>query len=144
MPAPGESSARSAYGAGLAVTVGLAVAGELVLGRLPSGQGPLEAVREFGYTFTGLCLLGGFLLARRARKVPGQPRGLGPAAWKRYLWLEHLRVAFACSAGILFGFLYWGLGGRSVERHARTFLALGPPAYLALAVRPSRWGSSPA
>ncbi len=138
-----ERNARRAYGAGLAVTVVLAAVAELLLGRLPAGQGALEGVRDFGYTFTGLCLLGGFLLAQRARKVPGQSGRLGPAEWKRHLWLEHLRVAFACSAGILFGFLYWGLGGRAVERHARTFLALGPPAYLALAVRPSRWGRGP-
>lgn len=138
-----EGSARWAYGAGLAVTVVLAVAGELLLGRLPAGQGALEAVREFGYTFTGLCLLGGFLLARRSRRLQERIAGPESAGWPRSLWPEYLRVAFACSAGVLFGSLYWSLGGRPVERHARTFIALGPPAYLALAIRPTRWGRGP-
>ncbi len=142
--AGGDPAARRAYGAALAVTVVLAAAGELLLERLPAGQGTVEAVREFGYTFTALCLLGGYLQSRRSRRVAAQAAGLDPRDLERLVWKETLRAALFCSAGILLGSAYWGLGGRSVERHARTFIALGPPAFLALAVRPSRWGSSPA
>jgi hypothetical protein len=133
-----ESAARRGYFAGLGFTLLVAVAGQVFLGRLPEGQGTLDAVREFGYSFTGLCLLGGYLLARRARGFPARIRGRESARRARLIWREYLAVAGACAASAAFGVLYWGLGGRPVERHARTFVALGPAAFLVLAPRPGR------
>lgn len=134
-----ERAARTGYFAGLGLTLLVAAAGQVFLGRLPAGQGTVEAVREFGYSLTGLCLLGGYLLARRARGIPARFRGQEPARRARFIRREYLAAACACALSAAFGVLYWGLGGRGVERHARTFLALGPAAFLVLAPRPSRW-----
>jgi hypothetical protein len=132
-------TARRAYFAGLAMTLAVAIAGQVLLGRLPEGQGTLEAVRDFGYAFTGTSLIGGYLLARRAMAIRERARRQDPPALRRLILREYLAIAFACTVTTAFGVLYWGLGGRAVERHARTFIALGPAAFLVLAVRPSRW-----
>lgn len=139
--APLERSARRGYLAGFLATLLLAVGGQVFLRLLPEGRNPVEAILDFGYSFTGISLLGGFLLARRARKTWERILGREPESQRRIVWREYLGVAFACTVSALFGILYWGLGGRPVERHARTFIALGPAAYLALAPRPGRWRS---
>jgi hypothetical protein len=132
------------YIAGLSATLLVALVGQGFLYRLPAGQGPLGVVQDFGYTFTGICLLGGFLLARRARRRQARVKDLRPEILGRFIWREYLAIAFACSVSTGFGLLYWGLGGRQVERHARTFIALSPIAFLALAPRPGRWPADPA
>lgn len=135
--------ARRGYMAGLAATLLVALAGQVYLRWLPEGQGPLEAVQDFGYTFTGLCLLGGFLLARRARGSQARVRDLGPENRRHFILREYFVIAFTCAVSTGFGLLYWGLGGRQVERHARTFIALGPVAFLVLAPGPGRWPADP-
>lgn len=138
-----EKSARRGYGAGLIFTLLVAVSGQVLLDRLPEGQAALEAVRDFGYTLTGISLLGGLLLAARAKATLGRIPKLELRRLPRFIYREYLAVAFACALSTVFGMVYWGLGGRQVERHARTFIALGPCAFLALAARPSRWGAVP-
>lgn len=138
-----EKSARRGYGAGLIFTLLVAVSGQVLLGRLPEGQTALEAVRDFGYTLTGISLLGGLLLAARGKAILGRLPKLAPQRLRRFIYREYLAIAFACALSTVFGMVYWGLGGRQVERHARTFIALGPCAFLALAVRPSRWAAGP-
>ena len=140
--APFERSARRGYIAGFTATLLLAVVGQVVLPLLPEGRNPVDAIQDFGYSFTGICLLGGFMLARRARNAPDRIPAQEPENLRRIVWREYLGVAFMCMLSALFGAIYWGLGGRPVERHARTFIALGPAAYLALAPRPSRWRDS--
>lgn len=132
-------AAGRAYGLGLALAALVAVAGQVLLGLLPAGQGSEAAVREVGYTLTGLFALAAWTQARRGRGLPERARALAPELRPGLMRREYLRAALVCSTAALAGLIYWGLGGRSVERHARTFLALGPAAYLALAVRPGRW-----
>lgn len=131
--------ARRGYAGGLVASLLVAGTGQLLLRRIPEGTNAPALVQEFGYALTGLCLLGTFLLARRGRRVlraaSNDPLELRLRAARQ----EYARWTMACAAGVLFGFLYWGLGGRAVERHARTYAALGPAAFLALAVRPGRW-----
>jgi len=133
------SAIRRAYWAGVAITTVVALAGQGFLHRVPTGQGPLEAVQQIGYTFTGLCLLGAVLLARRTVRSLASRKN-GPAGERvRFAGREYLLIASACASSALLGIVYWGLGGRGVERHARTFIALAPVAFLALAPRPGRW-----
>ena len=140
--APFERSAQLGYLAGFTATLLLAVVGQVLLRLLPEGRNPVEAIQDIGYSFTGISLLGGFLLARWARRAPERILARDPETQRRIVWREYLGVAFLCMLSALFGVIYWGLGGRPVERHARTFIALGPAAYLALAPRPSRWRDS--
>lgn len=137
-PEEPRSPARAltaAYGIGAAACVALPLALQVGLARLiPAGHAPAgETVRQIGYLFTGLSILTLASAARRLRKA--RREALGPAAAVRQI-LSGSLMLLSCA---LFGCLYWALGGRGVERHARTFLALTPAGFLLFVPRPSRW-----
>jgi hypothetical protein len=135
MPDPCNRFAVRPYVANFALTVVTAVVGQGFLQRLPAGQGPLAEVQQVGYLLTGLFLLGGVLLFRRGRGVRARAQGLDCERQGTILKQEYRLLAWVCPLSALLGVLYWGLGGRLVERHARTFIALGPVAFLVLAPR---------
>ena len=143
-----ERALRRAYGAGLGLCVGLPLLLQALLPRLlPPGQNPEgEVLKQIGYTFTGLSFLLLVLGARRVRKALALAHQA--AAVRSAPGREVLLTAFLFAGCAVFGCLYWSLGGWGVERHARTFLALSPAAFLLLVPRPSRWiarsGQSPA
>ena len=135
MPVARSRFAVHPYFPSFTFTVVTAVVGQVFLRRLPAGQAPLAEVQQLGYLLTGLFLLGGILLFRRGRGVLARAQGLDREGQGKILRQEYRSLAWVCSLSALFGVLYWGLGGRQVERHARTFIALGPVAFLVLAPR---------
>lgn len=136
-----EKTLRKAYGAGAFLCVGLPLALQAGLSWIiPPGQAPVgETLQQIGYTFTGLSVLALGIAARRLRKAleadPGIEAARRATTAAREIGLGSLLI-LCCAT---FGCLYWALGGRSVERHARTFLALSPVGFLLLVPRPSRW-----
>jgi hypothetical protein len=132
---------RRAYGAGAILCLGLPLALQAGLPRLihPGGNPAGEALRQIGYTFTGLSILVLALAVRRVRTaqaaLPGLEPSLRPAAAARATLLASALILLCA----VFGCLYWALGGGNVERHARTFLALSPVGFLLFVPRPSRW-----
>ncbi len=140
-----QRTLRRAYGAGACLCVALPLLLQAGLARaIPPGEVPAgEALQQIGYTFTGLSALALALAARRLRTAlaatPGlAPEQRGPAAVREILLASVLILS--CT---LFGGFYWALGGRGVERHARTFLALSPAGFLLFIPRPSRWNDRP-
>ena len=101
-----------------------------------------ELVQQVGYTFTAASFIALALAARLGRKalarfpwVPGERRAM--AAARGILWSSSLSLV--C---VLCGCLHWALAGPAVERHARTFLALGPVGFILFVPRPARWASA--
>jgi hypothetical protein len=130
---------RRAYLAGAVLCVGLPLALQAGLGPLiPAGQAPAgETLQQIGYTFTGLSAVALVLAAQRCRRA----RAAGASTPRAVREMGFAALLILCCAG--FGCLYWALGGRGVERHARTFLALSPVGFLIFVPRPSRWASAP-
>lgn len=125
-----------AYALGLVASLLVALAGQGLLHKVAAGTQPASSVQDIGYAFTGLSLLGAFGLWRLGRgALAASALKASPALARTvYLWF-----AAASLVALGFGLLYWGMGGAAVERHARTYIALGPLAYLLLAPRPRRW-----
>ena len=132
MPEARRARLRRYYAWGAALCVVLPLALQAALGPLlPPGRNPAgETLLQIGYTFTALSALCLALAAQRLRRAKAD----GPrSAWAI---LGASPLILSCAA---FGCLYWALGGRTVERHARTFLALSPIGFLLFVPRPGTW-----
>lgn len=136
---------RRAYGAGACLCVALPLGLQAGLPwAIPPGQAPAgEVLQQIGYTFTGLSALALALAARRLRRALAAGPGLAPEQRGAAAVREILLGAVLMLSCTLFGGFYWALGGRGVERHARTFLALSPAGFLLFMPRPSRWNDHP-
>ena len=132
MPEAGRARLRRYYAWGAALCVALPLALQAALGPLvpPGGNPAGETLLQIGYTFTALSALCLALAARRLRRA----RAAGPSEAR--VILPASLLILCCAA---FGCLYWALGGRTVERHARTFLALSPIGFLLFVPRPGTW-----
>ena len=140
----GDALARAfwiAYGIGLLLCLGEPLLLQALLGgAIPPGAGaPGETVRQLGYSFTGLTLVGALFVSRRSSRVrsgfgavPAERRG---ALLAREILLYS--ILFNCVS--VFGVVYYAMGGLEAERHARTFIALSSIMFFLFVPRLQAW-----
>ncbi len=131
---------RRSYGLGLLLCLGVPLLLQALLGRgIPAGDADPAAVRDVGYTFTGLTFLAAALaLGRRGRALArfgALEPSRRPGALARGVFGTAL-LALPCS---LWGVLYWGMAGGARNAYARAFITLTALFFLGFAPRWPAW-----
>lgn len=130
---------RRSYGLGLAACLGGPLLLEVLLGRvIPAGSADPAAVRDVGYTFSGLTFLAAALALGRRSRALARVRSLDPVRRPALLAREVLLTALLALPCSLWGVLYWGLAGGARNAYARAFILLTALFFLGFA---PRWGA---
>lgn len=131
---------RRGYALGLLACLGGPLLLEILLGRgIPAGSADPAAVRELGYTFTGLTFLAAAYAYGRRGRVLARVQALEPFRRPGWLAREPLRVAALSAPCALWGVLYWGMAGGAHDAYARTFIALTALMFVGFAPRWPAW-----
>ncbi len=136
-----HSSYRWAYLAGLALCVfwplmlQLAFTNFITPGRNP----PDGVVKQLGYTFTGLVLLGAAFVTWRWGKVRVAFRNLGVAERPKVMAREILLYSALFEVSCFFGVAYWALVGVEGVRFARSFIVLTSIMFFCFVPRFDAW-----
>lgn len=109
-------------------------------GAVRPGNAPLAGpVKQIGYTFTGLVLLGATWVTWRSGKVLKAFRDLPEARRPAVVLRESLLYAVVFELSSLWGLLYWMLVGPAAARYVGTFMALSPIMFLFFVPRFHAW-----
>jgi hypothetical protein len=130
-----------AYPVGLVLCLAWPLALQLMLGTTIR-QGPAapgEAIRQLGYTFSGLTFLIALFITWRWGRIrkafPAVPADRRPSILVR----ETLLYAALLEFTSLFGILYYALGGPLAERYSRSFIALTTLMFFVFVPRLDAW-----
>lgn len=105
----------------------------------PGQNAPAGAVKQLGYTFTGLVFLSAAYVTWRSGKVMAGFRDLAPAERPRVVFRESLAYAAIFELSCLFGLLYWMLVGKAAWQHSMMFMALSPLMFFFFVPRFHAW-----
>ena len=130
---------RLGYGLGLIICVAWPLVLQLMLGTtILAGTAPPDgAVRELGYTFTGLTFASALFVTWRWGKVRKALPSVPPASRPRLVVRETLLYAAVLELSSLYGLLYYALGG--LPRFARAFIALTTLMFFIFVPRIQAW-----
>ncbi len=134
-------SYRWAYLAGLALCVFWPLMLQLVFTNfITPGQIPPEGVvKQLGYTFTGLVLLGAAFVTWRWGKVRAGFGSLDAAARPKVMAREILLYSALFEVSCFFGVAYWALAGVEGIRFARSFIVLTSIMFFCFVPRFGAW-----
>jgi hypothetical protein len=132
---------RLAYPAGLLLCVAWPLALQLMLGSAIRGpEAPAgEAVRQLGYSFTGLTVACAVFVLRRWGRVRCGFPALPAGRQARVLVRETLLYSVLFLLSSLFGLCYYTLGGPKAEQFARGFIALSTIMFFVFVPRLRAW-----
>lgn len=130
-----------AYGVGvlLCIVWPLTVQGLLRFLLHPGRLGPSPLAEELGFTFTGLVFLSALFVHGRSRKVRAGLAAKAADRHTRVMAVEILLYSTIFELSVLFGLLYYALGGPQAERYARSFIALAMVMFLVFVPRLGAW-----
>jgi hypothetical protein len=130
---------RLGYGLGLAICVAWPLALQLMLGTtiLAGAASPDGAVRELGYSFTGLTFASALFVTWRWGKVRRTLPQVPEAQRPRLVVRETLLYAAILELSSLYGLAYYALGG--LPRFARAFIALTTIMFFIFVPRLQAW-----
>ena len=107
---------------------------------IPPGQNPPGgAVKQLGYTFTGLVLLSAAFVTWRWGRVRAGFPALSPGDRPRVLARELLFYSALFELSCFFGLAYWALTGLEGIRFARSFIVLTTIMFFCFVPRFDAW-----
>jgi hypothetical protein len=132
---------RWAYLAGLTLCVFWPLMLQLVFTSFisPGKNPPDGVVKQLGYTFTGLVLLGAAFVTWRWGKVRAGFYGLGIAERPKVMAREILLYSALFEMSCFFGLAYWALAGAEGMRFARSFIVLTSIMFFCFVPRFDAW-----
>jgi len=136
-----ERGFRIAYPTGLVLCVVWPLVLQLMLGSAirPSAATPSEAVRQLGYSFTGLTCACAVFVTWRWGRIRAGLRNVAAQRRSGILVRETLFYSCLFELSSLFGLCYYALGGPTAERYARGFIALTTVMFFVFVPRLRAW-----